>query len=338
MNYKTLFFCCLLSGVILLTGCDDKKAEVQESSTTQQSLSLEDIQKISDAEDARQREILKYNAYVDTVNYQPYNRNFSDEVEKHQGYVEENINARNKLTSYYAIGKSVIEGKKQRLEKALAIKASIIDLDASAEKYLNALNALAPVNEELSLYADTKEYLTDDGKIFREKEPVLVALLKATASAEDEFENKITEHDTVLIKKQFESQEKDTFLYYRNGIVYYEKIIIHEVGDLMQKNNAPALAKLDEDTNTLSSLFKGYLKTKKESNLSCESDMKSFISTTRTMSQKMKDNWDKYTKVDPVIASHFANLNMPVSDAESDYKNMMNDFSTLVENMNADRC
>lgn len=338
MNYKILFFCSLLSGVILLTGCDDKKAEVQENSSTQQSLSLEDIQKISDAEDAYQREILKYNAYVDTVNYQHFNGNFSDEFEKHQAYVDGNINERKKLTSYYAISKSAIEGKKQRLEKALAIKASIIDLDASAEKYLNALNALAPVNEELSLYADTKEYLTDDGKIFREKEPELVALLKATASAENEFENKITEHDTVLVKKQFESQEKDTFLYYRNGIIYYEKVIIHEVGDLVQKNNAPALAKLDEDTNTLASLFKGYLKTKKIANSSCENDMKSFISTTRSMSQKMKNNWDKYTKVDPFLASHHASLYISASDAGRDYKNMMSDFSTLVKNMNADRC
>lgn len=324
MNYRTLFFCTILSGITLLTGCDDKKSKVQETSAQQK------------AEDIEQQEILKYNAYIDTVNYQPSNKNFSNEVTRHEEYVADYINKNEKITSYYAVEKTAIAEKKNRLEKAFAIKASIADLDAPAEKYLNALNALAPVNDELSLYADTKEYLTDDGKLFREKEPQLLALLKATATAEDEFENKITEHDTILVKKQFESQEKDSFLYYRNGIIYYEKIIIREVGDLIEKNDTPALAKLDEDTNTLNTLFKGYLKTQKVTNSSCEYDIKSFISRTRSMSQQLKNNWDKYTKIDTFMMSRPTAL--PASSAEGDYKNLMSDFSSLVGFMNANNC
>lgn len=327
MNYRTLFFCTILSGITLLTGCDDKKSKVQETSAQQK------------AEDIEQQEILKYNAYVDTANFHPYNnKNFSDEVERHEEYVENNINKNKKLTSYYTLNKSTITEKKRRLEKALAIKTPVTDLDASAEKYLNALNALNPVNEELSLYAETDEYLTDDGKLFREKEPQLLALLKATAIAEDEFENKIAEHDIILVKKQFESQQKDSFLYYRNGMVYYEKIIINEVGDLIEKNDTPALAKLDEDTNTLNTLFKGYLKTKQAGNSNCESNVKSFLSSSRNMSQDMKNSWDKYTKIDADIRATYGNLNLPASSAESDYENLMSYFSSLIDDMNANKC
>jgi hypothetical protein len=326
MNYRTFFFCTILSGLALLTGCDDKKPKVQETSAQQK------------AEDIEQQEILKYNAYVDTANYQPYNKNFSDEVNRHEEYIADYINKNKKITSYSTVDKTTIAGKKERIEKALAIKASISDLDASAEKYLNALNALIPINDELSLYADTKEYLSDDGKLFREKEPQLLALLKATATAEDDFDNKITEHDTVLIKKQFESQDKDTFMYYRNGIIYYEKVIVHEIAGLIEKNDTLALAKLNEDADTLNTLFKGYLKTKQANNSTCEYDIKSFISTTRDMSQKMKNSWDEYTKVDPHIRATYGHMNLPASTAESHYENLLRHFSSLIGNMNADRC
>lgn len=65
------------------------------------------------------------------------------------------------------------------------------------------------------------------------------------------------------MKKQFEAEKKDTFLYYRNGIIYYEKVIVSELDNLMTKNDTTSLAKLEADTNELNTLYKGYLKTKK---------------------------------------------------------------------------
>ncbi len=326
MNYKTFFFCTILSGIAMIAGCDNDKSSAKQTSARQES------------EEIKCQEIQKYNEYVATANYRPYINGLAESIEDHEEYVNKYVNKNNELTSYYALEKSLISGKIERLEKALAIKTPLDDLDAYAEKYLKALKALEPVNEELSLYADTKEYLSDEGKLFHEKEPQLLVLLKATVAAEDDFENKITEHDAILVKKQFEAEKKDTFLYYRNGIIYYEKVIVSELDNLMTKNDTNSLAKLEADTNELNTLYKGYLKTKNSKNSTCDSKIKSFIARSRTMSEEMKKDWDKYTEIDPNISPIKIKLQMSGSSADQEYKNLMSDFNYLIRDMNADRC
>lgn len=322
MSYRNIFLCAILSGMFVLSGCDEKKANADDVAVKEQT------------QDNKQQEILKYNAYVEVSNYHPYLADLAKELEIQRDYMDKHIKNKAPLNSYHAVEKNNISGKRALLEKAVAIKVAIADIDASAEKFLQALKAAEPLNDELINYAKTSEYLTDNGKLFMEKEPQFVEKLEQVVAAEGEFEAQMTKHDQQLVKEQFDMAEKDSFEYYNYGIIYYEKAIVNRIGGLTAKIDEPELAQLEQDTNALSELLKGYAKINSKSTGTCIDDISSFISHSREMSHKMKVDGKKYIAIN--METTIALLQ--TSAADRDFELLMRDFSSLIQSMNADRC
>lgn len=339
MDYKKLFFFAILSGMTLIAGCDDKKGGSENRVETPANLT---------EQNKKAQEILKYNAYVDVSNYQsyanlPYGEDFANQLLKQKQFMADYIKKDKPLDNYSNLRKDPISGKIERLEKAVAINASLPKLDNAAATYLQQLKTLQPLNDELSLYADTKEYLIDKGDLFKQKGPRLIAQIEEVIKAENAFQDEMTQHDNQLVKAQFESSEKNSLAYFRNGVIYYEKIISHDMGDQLDQVDNDTLARIDANTNTLADLMKSYDKMKSVSSNTCTSDITRFIASSRSMTKKMRDDAKHYLASndaysDELKASSPVYRKLSESSAESDFENLMSHFSSLIDNMNANRC
>lgn len=339
MNYKKLFFFAILSGLTLIAGCDDKKSSRETSAETSANLT---------EQNKKAQEILKYNAYVDVTNFQPYARlpfgeDIEDELAKQKQFMADLSKNKEPLDNYYNLRESPISGKIERLEKALAVNASLPDLDDTAAKYLQHLKTLQSLNNELSLYASSKEYLEDKGEFFKSKGPQLISQLEAVIKAQNEFEDKMTQHDNELVKEQFKSAPKDTVEYFRNGIIYYEKIIIYDFENQLNKFDSATLAKIDTNTATLAGLMKKYDNVKTVRSNTCTTNIAMFVASSRRMVKSMKDDEKHYFSrsdayPEALQAKSPVYRKLAQSPAEKDFRNLMRHFSGLIDDMNANHC
>lgn len=266
-KWKKLALCILLASTTTITACDDNKS-------TKTATSENDTQK--QVRDKEQHQIVKYNAYIDVANAEFITDGFSGDFEKQMQFINDNIENKKPLKNYFAVNDNNIQGKKKGLENALKMEGNLAELDVAAEQYLQALNVLEPLNQELSMYGSTKEYLSDGGKLFMEKEPALFEQLKKVLLAEDEFKEQIQILDEKNIKQTFDSAKKESLSYYKIGVIYYGKLISREIKEAISQADNTGLAKLDENINLMNTLVKGYDKTKTVTGGTCLSSMTLF--------------------------------------------------------------
>jgi hypothetical protein len=327
-KWKKLALCILLASTTTLTACDDNKST--QTATSENATQKQD-------RDKEQHEIAKYNAYIDVANAVFVTDGFSGDFEKQMQFINDNIENKKPLKNYFAVSDSNIQGKKKGLERALKMEGNLAELDVAAEKYLQALKVLEPLNKELSMYGSTNEYLSDGGKLFMEKEPALFEQLRKVLLAESEFELQIQILDEKNIKRTFDSAKKESLEYYKIGVIYYGKLISREVKETISQTDNTGLAKLDENINSMNALVKGYDKTKTVTGGTCLSSMTLFLASARTISNELKHDRTEYTTVPPVAFPGMASM-QGGSPAQREANAMNDNLSSVIDSFNTDGC
>ncbi len=327
-KWKKLALCILLASTTTITACDDNKS-------TKTATSENDTQK--QVRDKEQHQIVKYNAYIDVANAEFITDGFSGDFEKQMQFINDNIENKKPLKNYFAVNDNNIQGKKKGLENALKMEGNLAELDVAAEQYLQALNVLEPLNQELSMYGSTKEYLSDGGKLFMEKEPALFEQLKKVLLAENEFKEQIQILDEKNIKQTFDSAKKESLSYYKIGVIYYGKLISREIKEAISQADNTGLAKLDENINLMNTLVKGYDKTKTVTGGTCLSSMTLFLASARTISNELKHDRTEYTTVPPAAFPGMASMQRG-SPAQQEANTMNDNLSSVIDSFNTDGC
>ncbi len=211
-TYQALCTSILMGTIIIASGCDNNKEPDTISNGSSKKIS---------AELSNQGEIEKYNMYVDTANH--LSGGFKKTLNSYLNLLEPTLQGNRPLTNYFVADEYAISLVKQGLGKALKKSVKIPEIDAPAKAFLESVEALEPLNHELSNYASTKGYLADNGEKARKLSPQFVLALEKVADAEEAFFSGIGKRDQALAKNNFESAEKDSLAYYEAGLVYYGK-------------------------------------------------------------------------------------------------------------------
>ena len=213
LKAKPLFVALMVAGTLMLSGCNDDQSTAQQAETAQVS--------------AEQQDIAKYNVFVEAANGQ----NFAETLMVHQRLYADDIKNKKPLTEYSVIYPYNIKVQRENLEKALAMKGNLPELDATGKPLHDALAKLEPINVELHNYEQSKGYLSDKGKKAQEKDAEFVAALTEVVNAQHAFLDAIIKRDEINTRTAFEEAEKDTEEYYRAGMILYAKEAIHRSDD-----------------------------------------------------------------------------------------------------------
>ncbi|MDH2913167.1 YiiG family protein [Kosakonia cowanii] len=190
-----------------LSACDDnKKAEQpQESQST-----------------AEQDGIAKYNAHVEAANYVTYS--FGEDLAKYKKYNQPQLDGKKPLEELYSSGSSsAMTTLQDFLDKAIAMKPPMPELDQPARDYSDAVAKATPVIRDLENYINSKSYSSDNGAKGRELQPAYLSSMEKLVVAQANYLNAIDAKDRARIKAEFDKAEKDSLAYYRIGSIYYLK-------------------------------------------------------------------------------------------------------------------
>src|SRR5690606_39226065 len=117
LKMKPLFASLCVAGTLLLGGCNDSETQSQQAEAAAPELSPE------------QQNIAKYNVFVEAAN----GDNFSSYLDEYQKYYADAIKNKEPLENYTAVLPSNIERQRKNLEKALAMKGDLPELDATGK-------------------------------------------------------------------------------------------------------------------------------------------------------------------------------------------------------------
>ena len=210
---KPLFAALMVAGTLMLSACNDDQSNAQQADTSQVS--------------AEQQDIAKYNVFVEAANGQ----NFAKALMDHQKFYGDKIKHKKPLTEYSVVYPYNVKVQRENLEKALAMKGNLPELDAAAKPLRDALAKLEPINAELHNYEQSKGYLSDNGKKAQEKDAEYVADLTEVVKAQDVFLDAIIKRDEINTRTAFEEAEKGTEDYYRAGMILYAKEAVRRSDD-----------------------------------------------------------------------------------------------------------
>lgn len=128
----------------------------------------------------------KLNAYVEAYNRLLQWDRFDEILQQYRKY-NAKLRKDDRPIDRYDFSRHDLSGPIKDLNKALAIEAKIPELDAAAVVWKASLEAADPLFNEASVYATTKEYLSDKGVKARQMDGPLVAALIAADHATDAF-------------------------------------------------------------------------------------------------------------------------------------------------------
>ncbi len=317
---RPLCMSAILAATLMLAACGDDNAKPQA--------------KAAEASTA-QAEIVKYNQYVDAAN--SISQSFDETLDQYNKYMVPKM-ADKKPVKDYVIGNDIMVLRtKEKLEKALAMKPAIPEIDAPAKNFADALGKLAPLSTELQNYAAAKTFLSDNGALAREKSPAYVAALTDVAKAESAFYHGISVKDMANTKEAFEKAKKDTVAYYRAGMVYYGKSTLDQATGIFEgtglgdKKDAfkQQLDKLNEmtlgfDKKTREADPKGCASTMMQANAFLAAGRKVLENTDSGRYQQDAERTGAFKMMRPTI----------VDDAYS----LRQTFNNLINNLNVNRC
>lgn len=317
---RPLCMSALLAATLMLAACGDdtakKEAKPAEASTAQ-------------------AEIIKYNQYVDAAN--GIHQSFEETLDKYEQYMVPKL-ADKKPVKDYVIGNDILVLRtKEKLDKALALKPAIPEIDAAAKDFSEALGKLMPLSTELQNYAAAKTFLADNGALAREKSPAYVAALTDVVKAENAFYHGISVKDTANTKQAFESAKKDTVAYYRAGMVYYGKSTLNEATGIFDGTGLGAKKDaFKQELDKLNEMTLGFDKKTREADpKGCSSTMmhaNSFLAAGRKVVEHEESG--RYTE-DAKRTGAFKMIRPTIVD---DAYGLRQNFNNLISNLNTSRC
>ncbi|HCQ47982.1 hypothetical protein C4E15_27215 [Achromobacter spanius] len=317
---RPLCMSAILAATLMLAACGDDNAKPQA--------------KAAEASTA-QAEIVKYNQYVDAAN--SISQSFDETLDQYNKYMVPKM-ADKKPVKDYVIGNDIMVLRtKEKLEKALAMKPAIPEIDAPAKNFADALGKLAPLSTELQNYAAAKTFLSDNGALAREKSPAYVAALTDVAKAESAFYHGISVKDTANTKEAFEKAKKDTVAYYRAGMVYYGKSTLDQATGIFEGTGlGDKKDAFKQQLDKLNEMTLGFDKKTREADpKGCASTMmqaNAFLAAGR----KVLENTDsgRY-KQDAERTGAFKMMRPTIVD---DAYSLRQTFNNLINNLNVNRC
>ena len=317
---RPLCMSAILAATLMLAACGDDNAKPQA--------------KAAEASTA-QAEIVKYNQYVDAAN--SISQSFDETLDQYNKYMVPKM-ADKKPVKDYVIGNDIMVLRtKEKLEKALAMKPAIPEIDAPAKDFADALGKLAPLSTELQNYAAAKTFLSDNGALAREKSPAYVAALTDVAKAESAFYHGISVKDTANTKEAFEKAKKDTVAYYRAGMVYYGKSTLDQATGIFEGTGlGDKKDAFKQQLDKLNEMTLGFDKKTREADpKGCASTMmqaNAFLAAGR----KVLENTDsgRY-KQDAERTGAFKMMRPTIVD---DAYSLRQTFNNLINNLNVNRC
>lgn len=310
----------LLAATLMLAACGDDNAK-PEAKTAEASTA--------------QAEIVKYNQYVDAAN--SINQSFEETLDQYEQYMVPKL-ADKKPVKDYVIGNDIMVLRtKEKLEKALAMKPAIPEIDAAAKDFAQALGKLAPLSTDLQNYAAAKTFLSDNGALAREKSPAYVAALTDVAKAESAFYHGISVKDTANTKEAFEKAKKDTVAYYRAGMVYYGKSTLNQASGIFDGTGlGDKKDAFKQDLDKLNEMALGFDKKTREADpKGCASTMmqaNGFLAAGRKVLENTESG--RY-KEDAARTGAFKMLRPTIVD---DAYSLRQKFNNLINNLNVSRC
>jgi len=317
---RPLCMSALLAATLMLAACGDdtakQGAKAPEASTAQ-------------------AEIIKYNQYVDAAN--GITQSFDETLTQYEQYMVPKLADKKPVKDYVIVNDIMVLRTKEKLDKALAMKPAIAEIDAAAKEFSDALGKLAPLSAELQNYAAAKTYVSDNGALAREKSPAYVSALTAAAKAESAFYHGISVKDTANTKEAFEKAKKDTVAYYRAGMVYYAKSTLDQATGIFDGTGLGD--KKDAFTQQLDKLNEMALgfdkKTREADPKGCASTMMK-VNSLLAAGRKVLENTDsgRY-KQDAERTGAFKSLRPTIVD---DAYSLRQNFNNLINNLNVSRC
>jgi hypothetical protein len=317
---RPLCMSALLAATLMLAACGDDNAK-PEAKTAEASTA--------------QAEIVKYNQYVDAAN--SINQSFEETLDQYEQYMVPKL-ADKKPVKDYVIGNDIMVLRtKEKLEKALAMKPAIPEIDAAAKDFAQALGKLAPLSTDLQNYAAAKTFLSDNGALAREKSPAYVAALTEVAKAESAFYHGISLKDTANTKEAFEKAKKDTVAYYRAGMVYYGKSTLNQASGIFDGTGlGDKKDAFKQDLDKLNEMALGFDKKTREADpKGCASTMmqaNGFLAAGRKVLENTESG--RY-KEDAARTGAFKMLRPTIVD---DAYSLRQKFNNLINNLNVSRC
>ena len=311
---KPLFAALFVASALMLSGCNDDNKQAQQSEAPQLS--------------AEQQDIAKYNAFIDAAN----GASFAKDLEHHLKYYEDKIKQQKPLDNYGVASIYNIKTMRENLDKALAMTGNLPELDATAKPLNEALVKLEPINTELRNYADSKGYLSDNGKKAQEKDAEYVAALTEVVKAQQAFFDAIEKRDEINTRTAFEKAKKDSVEYYRAGLIVYAKEAANRSDDFFTSaGEQKASDAFKESLDKTGEMAEGWNKKMTEANpKGCSSMMLSINSFLSSGRQAIKHAADGNYK--PRSGMQLMN---PVSmDAQS----FTQEFNNLINALNMQRC
>ncbi|WP_322965912.1 YiiG family protein [Sphingomonas fuzhouensis] len=287
------------------------------------------------ATDADQSEMQKYNAYVEAAN--TARTPFAEIAATYQRSIKPMFDSGKDLTKLFFPSDPGIDRIKAQLDKALAMKPAMPELDSAARTYSEALGTVAPLYRDMANYIEAKSYMSDKGAHGRELQPALIAALDKVAAAQATYAKAIDAKDRARIKAAFEATKKDTLDYYRKGTVYYLKESMdHASGVLDGKGlgdqKAAFKASLDQ-FNTMAVQFDN--KVREKDKTACASFMlhaNAYLAAGRDIIQRSEDG--TYAK-DRKNGSSFQMMKpKEVQDAET----LLQTYNSVINDLNVSQC
>src|SRR5690606_3991730 len=225
-----------------LGGCTDSETQSQPAAAAAPELSPE------------QQNIATYNVFVEAAN----GDNFSSSLDEYPKYYAAAIKNKAPLANYTAVLPSNIEAQRKNLAKALAMKGDLPERDATGKPLSEALAKLEPLNKEMYNYVQSKGFLSDKGKKAQEKDAAFIGALTEVVQTQQAFYEAIAKRDEINTRTAFENAEKDTFEYYRAGLVVYAKQTMHRSYDFFESPSDKKLAAaFNESLDKLAEMAEG---------------------------------------------------------------------------------
>ncbi len=280
-----------------------------------------------------QAQTRKFNAYIGVAN--SIRSPFATKLEEYQKNYAPALASGEKITSYSVVTSFAVNNLKKKLDDAIAMPFSMLDIDKPAGEFSSALAAFQPLNAELSNYADSKEYLTDGGQKARENSAAYIEALTQVAKAERAFLEGVDRQDEQNIRDAFEKAEKDSRDYYRYGLIIESRATMTEARQVLEsngdKNAVEALKAAIAKTAAMASGWEKALpESQKESCSSLRGSMNDFLAMSRTIIQHA-ENGDYVPKPDSISWR----VNNPI---QYDANTLNTRFNSMVGALNRPMC
>lgn len=220
------------------------------------------------------------------------------------------------------------------LNTALAMQYPMPELDGPAKSMLIALQKLQPLQADLASYADSKGFLSDNGKKARELEPAFQAAMVDVAKAQAMFYDGIDARDEINTKTAFDNAPKNTTAYYRAGAILYSKQAVHlSTAFFESAGGAQETAAFEQSLNQSGEMIENWDKKMRASNpagCSAMLQINDFLARGRNAIRNAKKG-DYAPHGDPRLWKLF-------NPVQSDASQFKHGFKNMIESINQNGC